>query len=238
VRRLRQRQPRLGARKLLWLLQPLLASLGVRLGRDRLFAVLREHGLLIAPRRSGARTTQSKHGFAVAENVLKQTSLSRPNQAWVSDITYIRTLEGFCYVALITDAYSRAIVGFDVSASLSIEGSLRALTRAIGSQPTVDGLLHHSDRGVQYCSTDYRQLLAEHQITVSMAAVGDPYENAIAERVNGTLKHELALAATFRTRDDAARAVREAVEIYNHERPHLSLNYQTPSAVHGLLGCQ
>lgn len=238
VRRQRHRQPNLGGRKLLWQLRSFLVSSGIAIGRDRFFRLLDEHALLVKRRRSGVRTTQSKHGFAVAGNLLKQTRLSQPNQAWVSDITYIRTLEGFSYVALITDAYSRAIVGYDVSASLAIEGSLQALSRAIGSQRSIDGLLHHSDRGVQYCSTDYRQMLSDHQIGVSMAAVGNPYENAIAERVNGTLKNELCLARTFRTRADATCAVDEAISIYNNERPHLSLNYQTPSQVHSQLGCQ
>jgi len=211
------------------------------MGRNQLFDLLRAHGLLIKQRRSGVRTTCSSHGFAVAENLLKRTALSGPGQAWVSDITYIRTLEGFSYAALITDAYSRAIVGVDLSASLSIEGSLRALRRAIGQQKNLDRLLHHSDRGVQYCSTDYRKLLAKHHIGVSMAAVGDPYENAIAERVNGILKQEFSMGQTFGTRLDAARALREAVTIYNHERPHLSLGYRTPSDVHssvGTLQCQ
>lgn len=218
-------------------MRPFLLATGITIGRDRLFRLLGDHNLLIEPRRSQVRTTQSKHGFAIAENLLKQTSLSRPNQAWVSDITYIRTLEGFSYLALITDAYSRAIVGYDVSASLCIDGSLRSLSRALGRHPVITGLLHHSDRGVQYCSTDYRQMLDDHGIIVSMSAAGDPYENAIAERVNGILKHDLTLAMTFRTRDDAARAVDEAIAIYNHERPHLSLNYMTPGSVHAQSSC-
>lgn len=154
---------------------------------------------------------------------------------FVSDITYLATLEGFSYLALITDAYSRKIVGYDLSSSLSIEGSLRALKMALSQSSKLDGLIHHSDRGVQYCAYAYTDQLHDCGARISMAETGNPYENAQAERVNGILKQEYGLDAVFVSRYVVERGVHEAVRLYNEKRPHLALNYRKPSQVHAEL---
>lgn len=238
VKTLRRELPRLGTRKLYHEGHDCFRALG--LGRDKLFALLRREGLLIERRRRYARTTDSRHGFGFAQNLLldRETGVPyrprRPNEVFVADLTYVETLEGFRYAALITDAYSRKIVGFDLSASLSVEGSLRALEMALRQTPKRErkGLIHHSDRGVQYCCRAYRRRLARVGARASMSATGDPYENALAERVNGILKLELGLEAVFLTEAQARSALRQAVRLYNERRPHLSLGYRKPSQVH------
>ena len=232
VRAERRMLPRLGTRKLYHLHRDAFSML--KIGRDALFGLLREHELLIARKRSKRRTTDSRHGLLTYQNLIKDHPPRRPNEVFVADITYLETVEGFRYVALITDAYSRKIVGYDLSASLSIEGSLRALKMALAQVGDVRGLIHHSDRGVQYCSHAYVELLAEHQARVSMAEVGNPYENALAERVNGILKGEFFLDSLFATEAQARAVLEQAVWLYNERRPHLSLGYRTPSQVHAM----
>lgn len=227
----RSKHPLMGARKLFFKLQERLAEAGISFGRDRFFRLLRQAGLLLPRRvRNACRTTDSRHGFRRYDNLLKGLSLTAAHQALVTDITYIRTLEGFRYLSLVTDAYSRKIVGYDLSASLTVEGSLRALTMAIKQLPCTLGVLHHSDRGVQYCSHAYTGLLREGGMRISMTS--DVYENAIAERLNGILKEEYSLSMTFISEQQARRAVDEAVFLYNDDRPHTSLGYLTPSQVH------
>jgi len=204
----------------------------IRIGRNRLFEIVRGAGLLIRVKRQGVRTTQSSHGFAVTPNRVQRMQITRANQVWVSDITYVRTREGFVYVSLISDAYSRKIIGSDVSQSLSIEGSLRALQQAMRSQPDVRGVIHHSDRGVQYASGVYRQMLSSRGMVSSMASVGNPYENAIAERINGILKGEFGFNLTFATVAAVRQSLAEAVTLYNTRRLHQSLGYQRPADVH------
>jgi transposase InsO family protein len=232
VHAIRRILPRTGGRKLWKALGSWCRAQGVRIGRNRLFSILREAGELIRMKRRYARTTDSAHGFAVAPNRLVGLRVDRPTQVWVSDITYIRTREGFVYVSLITDAYSRKIIGSDVSNSLSIEGSLRSLKRAMGQQRDLSGVIHHSDRGVQYCSGAYRERLASRGMIASMASTGNPYENAIAERVNGILKQEFGLDATFATLVAVRRALAEAITLYNTRRLHQSLGYRIPADVH------
>lgn len=232
VQRERRLQPRLGGRKLFRMLQPELAEAGVAMGRDRFFEILKQHGLLVEPRRRKARTTHSGHGLPVYRNLLKGRQLSGPHEAWVSDQTYVRTDEGFVYLSLISDAFSRKVVGWDASDSLEAEGSCRALKRALaqlgeGKQP-----LHHSDRGVQYCSQAYLEILGQWGLEVSMTESLHCYENAQAERLNGILKQEYGLGGSFRTKAQARQAIREAIELYNQRRPHLSLGYRTPEEVH------
>jgi transposase InsO family protein len=231
VRQQRQEQSRVGARKLhLALLEQ---HPELRIGRDGLIEVLREHELLVRPRRAYARTTNSEHGLPVWENLLEGKLPIRVHQVWVSDITYVSTEEGFRYLALITDGYSRKIVGYDLSASLSIEGSLRALEQAIAQLPTgYRGLVHHSDRGVQYCSHAYVNRLRQAGISISMAETGNPYQNAKAERVNGILKQEFLLDERFASEAVARRAVDEAIWVYNNRRRHMSLAYRIPQQVH------
>lgn len=205
---------------------------GIRIGRDRFFGILRENGLLLKAKKKFVRTTDSLHNFRVYDNLLKETPIDKAKQAMAADITYIRTDEGFLYLSLLTDLYSRKIIGYDLSDSLSIEGSLRTLKMAIRAIGKTKGVIHHSDRGIQYCSNEYIRILKKNKMNVSMAEKGNPYENAIAERVNGILKIEYLLEETFRTRNEAQKAVKEAVWLYNNLRPHLSLGYLTPEMVH------
>ena len=233
VRAIRQRHPRLGCRKVLRRLQPWLAQQGYQIGRDRLFELLRAHDLLIRPKRRRPRTTWAGHWRC--ENLLVEATLTGPNQAYVSDITYLDTEHGFAYLTLITDAYSRFIVGHHVSDSLATDGSLLALEQALGQRSVEVGpLIHHSDRGVQFTDQRYRDRLHQAGGCSSMGAKGDCYDNALAERMNGIIKLEYGLDGCFRDLDQVRRAVRESVWLYNHERPHLALNYRTPAEFHHL----
>ena len=228
----RRIHPRIGARKLRVLLAPDLAEMGIALGRDRFFALLRRRGLLVKPSRRWAKTTDSRHGFGVWPNRIRNIIASMPHQVWVCDVTYIRTEEGFLYLSLVTDAYSRKIVGYRIGDTLESEGCLRALAMALaqlgpGAQP-----IHHSDRGTQYCCGEYIKLLQKHGCPISMTERNHCYENAMAERVNGILKGEYGLGQTFRDKSQARAAVRQGVRIYNDCRPHLALDYETPSSIH------
>jgi len=232
VHPIRQLMPRIGGRKLYFMIRQPLAENALKIGRDRFFDWLREHDLLIRPKRMHVYTTQSNHRFWVHENLTQQITLTKPNQLWVSDITYLRTIKGFCYLALITDAYSRKIVGYDVSDSLELEGCLRALRNAIQTTSELDQLVHHSDRGIQYCSHQYTDLLQRNGIKISMAAKGNCYENALAERVNGILKNEFNLDFTFKTKENLIHTVHQSIYIYNQHRPHWALNLKTPQQSH------
>lgn len=232
VRRERCIQPRLGTRKLHRLLSNQLSSAGISIGRDRLFSLLRGHNLLIRRRRRYARTTDSRHGFRVYPNRLKQAVLSGPNQAWVSDITYLRSREGFMYLSLVMDAFSRKIVGYNCSDRLESEGVLCALSMALNQLPAGADIIHHSDRGCQYCSGRYIEHLLARNITVSMTEENHCYENSRAERLNGILKHEYGLCGVFLRKSDAVPAVRQAVQLYNNRRPHVALGYRLPGEVH------
>jgi transposase InsO family protein len=225
-------QPRLGGKKLYVVLKSKLEVANVRIGRDRFFKVLGEKGLLLDPLPKAPRTTNSRHYLPVFTNQFKGLELTKPNEAWVSDITYIRTDEGFLYLSLITDAYSRKIVGFHAGDTLETEGCLNALEKAV--KELVDGQfpLHHSDRGSQYCSHLYTGRLREHGLGISMTEENHCYENAKAERVNGILKQEYGLGGTFRTKEHAVASVDQAVLLYNTRRPHLSLKYKTPEEMH------
>lgn len=232
VRTERRLQPRLGGRKLYYLLKDELAAAEVKTGRDKFFEVLREKGLLLEPLPRVPRTTNSRHCLPVFTNLLKQMTLQRPNQAWVSDITYVRTDEGYLYLSLITDAWSRKIVGCHAGDTLETEGCLLALRRALKELPAGECPVHHSDRGSQYCSHLYTEALHQGGLGISMTEDLHCYENALAERVNGILKQEYSLRGSFRTKDQAIKAIDEAVGLYNMRRPHTALNYQTPEAVH------
>jgi len=225
-------QPRLGGKKLHRLLAPELEKADLRIGRDRFFKVLGERGLLLEPLPKAPKTTNSRHSLPVFRNLLADMQLTGPNQAWVSDITYIRTDDGFLYLSLITDAWSRKIVGFHGGDTLETEGCLIALEKAV--KDLADGFfpVHHSDRGSQYCSHVYTGKLREYGLGVSMTEEMHCYENAKAERVNGILKQEYFLGGCFRTKPQAIAAIEQAVWLYNTRRPHLALNYETPSAAH------
>ncbi|MEN7974131.1 MAG: IS3 family transposase [Verrucomicrobiota bacterium] len=232
VRAERAMQPRLGGKKLHRLLRPKLEEAGVRIGRDRFFEVLGERGLLLEPLPKAPRTTNSRHSLPVFRNLLADMELTGPNQAWVSDITYIRTDEGFLYLSLITDAWSRKIVGYHAGDTLETEGCLRALEKAVKELKAGLSPVHHSDRGCQYCSHLYTGRLREYGLGISMTEEMHCYENAKAERVNGILKQEYFLGGCFRTKRQAIQAVDQAVWLYNTRRPHLALNYETPAAIH------
>ena len=225
-------QPRMVARKLLHLVRGELAKAGVVIGRDRFFALLRRHELLIARRIRTVRTTDSRHSFAVYPNLLKDLALTGPHQALVSDITYIRTEEGFLYLCLVMDAFSRAIVGYDCSDTLEREGALRALGQALRQLPADHKTIHHSDRGSQYCCQDYVEQLQAAGVSISMTEENHCYENAQAERLNGIVKQEYGLGGTFARKSDAVRAVTQAVNLYNWRRPHQALGYAVPMEVH------
>jgi transposase InsO family protein len=232
VRRERRIQPRLGGRKLLHLLRADLNEAGVSIGRDRFFELLAESGWLVVPKPGVPRTTNSRHSLPVFDNLLAGKVLYGPNEAWVSDLTYIRTEEGFMYAALITDAYSRKIVGSHIGDSLEAEGCLLALDQALEGLPAGKQPIHHSDRGCQYCCHEYVERLQARGLGISMTQVVHCYENAKAERVNGILKQEYELDRRFRTKAQARAAFEQAVWLYNHRRPHLKLGYRFPAEVH------
>lgn len=235
VRAERAIQHRLGGKKLYEMLKKTLSESGVRIGRDRFFEVLREKDLLLDPLPKAPRTTNSRHCLPVFTNRFKEMVPTEPNQAWVSDITYIRTDEGFLYLSLITDAYSRKVVGFHAGDTLETEGCLNALEIAVKELEVGMFPMHHSDRGSQYCSHLYTGRLRDHGLGISMTEENHCYENAMAERMNGILKQEYGLGSTFRTKQQAIASVDQAVMLYNTRRPHLSLKYKTPEEVHKIL---
>ena len=232
IRPFRTLLPRLGGKKLHFLIREELDKKALKMGRDRFFKWLRANDLLIEPKKMYVHTTQSNHRFWVHDNLTHELTPDKPNQLWVSDITYIRTTKKFCYLALITDAFSRKIVGYDLSDSLSLDGCLRAVRMATQTAGDLSGLIHHSDRGFQYCSHPYTDFLKDREIKISMTKNGNCYENALAERVNGILKNEFNLDYTFNSKEQAMKTVNESIYLYNEHRPHWALNLQTPQQVH------
>ncbi len=233
VMRIRARMPRLGARKLFFLIQEELRQGQIKLGRDVFFNFLRAEHLLVRPKRSYVKTTNSKHWMKRYPNLVSSLEVVAPEQLWVSDITYIKTQSGHQYLSLITDAYSKRIMGYDLQETLSTEGPLNALSMAIKARKYSTALIHHSDRGLQYCSADYTHLLRKNNIEISMTQNGDPYENPIAERVNGILKYEFLLVDGFKNHQEALKVIKQSIEIYNTERPHLSCGMLVPAVAHG-----
>lgn len=228
VRNIRRRHPRMGVKKLYYMLKEDLSKIGRGIGRDKLYDILRSHGLLIKPLRKYVRTTNSQHRFRVYKNLIEGIEIKHPNQVLVSDITYLSTHTRFYYLSLVTDVYSRKIVGYNLSDSLSLSGSVNALKMAFRGIKDTKGMIHHSDRGIQYCSNQYTQLLKRKQVQISMAGKGNAYENAIAERVNGILKIEYLLDKKYPNYKELKIAVDAAVKSYNEQRPHMSLRYETP----------
>ena len=238
VGEIRQELPRAGVPKLHHMLSERLAGHGIKLGRDALYGLLGRHGLLLRYRRRRPQTTDSSHRYRRWPNLIRELGLlAHPGQLWVSDITYLRLAGGgFCYLSIVTDAYSHKIVGHRLHPTLHSDGPAEALLMATGTSKMGASLIHHSDRGVQYCCTEYVRMLEHHGIRISMTENGDPYENAIAERVNGILKGEFLLDATFATLAEAAAAVDSAVRRYNHVRPHASCDNLTPVVAHDQTG--
>jgi transposase InsO family protein len=234
VNKLRKDMPLLGTRKLFYLLEPELAEHGIKMGRDQLFDLLGFHGLLIRRRKRMVKTTNSHHWLKKYPDLIKDLVVDGPEQLWVSDITYIRTQQGFSYLSLITDAYSRKVVGYALYPSLEAVGCMRALKMAIAirkrESPYI--LIHHSDRGVQYCCSDYVSLLEAESMAISMTQTGSPYDNPQAERVNGTIKNEFSPNKIYRDHQEAEKEIGKINAIYNQKRPHASLDYLTPEQAH------
>jgi transposase InsO family protein len=240
VRLERSLQPRLGTRKLLVLVEGELTQAGVKIGRDRFFLVLRQHGLLLEPRPSQTpRTTQSYHTLPVFRNLVKGRQVTLVNEVWVGDLTYVRTEEGFMFLALLTDVKSRHIVGHHFGDSLESIGCQQALQMALKRRPKGVQTIHHSDRGSQYCCHPYVELALGAGLIMSMTEVDHCAENALAERMNGILKSEYGLDRIFATKADSRKAVEQAIHLYGTRRPHSALNYQFPAQVYaaGLPPC-
>lgn len=224
--------PKIGGRKLYNILSCHLHG-GLQMGRDAFFELLRSNNLLIRRKRRSVRTTYSNHWLRKYPNLIRSFTPTGSNQLWVSDITFIKTEVGFVFLSLVTDAYSRKIIGWSIGNTLEAKHSIAALLMAIKHAPKdLSGLIHHSDRGVQYCSDGYVRVLNKKGISISMTESGDPLENAIAERVNGILKTEWLYLNSYSGLEDAKRAVKSAIWTYNNLRPHLSLGMETPENVH------
>lgn len=233
---IRQTMGKIGGRKLWYLLNKSHPNI---IGRDRLFDILDRNGLKISSRKRMVRTTWSASWLRRFEDLTKNLILTAANQLWVSDITYIRTAQGFLYLHLVTDAYSKKIMGWSLSDNLSATHTITALLMAIRNAGCdLTGLIHHSDRGCQYCCERYVKLLQDKNISISMTQSGDPRDNAIAERVNGILKSEWLNDERFRGFNDAYKRIAQVIEIYNNHRPHLSLDYKTPLVAHRETGVQ
>ncbi len=237
VDKIRKHQPRCGGRKLFIMLQPFFMQYNISMGRDKFFELLKHHKLLIRRTKRSVHTTDSKHYFYRYPNLVKDFIPLKPHEMWVADITYVPLKNRFAYLFLITDAYSRKIVGHYVSDDMKVSSAIMALKKALEQKPPEAIVIHHSDRGMQYCSTEYVSLLKQHHAHISMTANGDPYENAIAERVNGILKSEL-IHPMYADVDAASMHISRCITIYNYRRRHSSLNWQIPDAVHRQQGPQ
>ncbi len=226
----RKMLPMLGGKKVYHQIKPKLNTSGIKMGRDKLFKLLREHHLLINPRRRYVTTTNSKHWLRKYPNIIKDKIITEPEQLWVSDITYIKTDEGNCYLNMVTDAWSRRIMGYAIAQNMNKEEMKKAYQMAIANKVYPNAkLIHHSHRG---CSSDYVQLSSDNDIRISMTDNGDPYENALAETMNRTLKEEFGLERQLPSRQHAFRLAQEAIHLYNNKRPHWALKMKTPDDVH------
>jgi len=230
---IRKNHPRIGTRKLYIMLENFMLEHQIKMGRDALFDLLSSHNMLIRRRKRKIITTWSSHWMKKYPNLIRNLIPNRANQLWVSDITYWKTEAGLFYISLITDAFSHKIVGYNIAQSMEAIECLNALKMALGQEDVKPGnLIHHSDRGSQYCSFTYVKLLQDYQIQISMTESGDPLENAIAERVNGILKEEYLDCYEVVTKEEAERLLRSVIELYNKERPHMSIGNLVPDKVH------
>ena len=228
---IRKHQPRCGGRKLYIMLQPFLKQHNIIIGRDKFFDLLKRNKLLVRKTKRNVYTTMSKHHYHRYPNLVKGFNPMKAHELWVSDITYIPLKERFAYLFLITDAYSRKIVGFHVSDDMKVSSAVLALKKALAQKPPETIVIHHSDRGIQYCSNEYVGLLQQSNAMISMTESGDPLENAVAERVNGILKTEL-ISSYYSDIDAASVHITRCITIYNYRRRHASLNWQIPADVH------
>lgn len=233
VKEIRRQQPRIGTRKLYSMLHPVMASNSIKMGRDAFFKLLGKSDLLVKRRRKHVTTTDSNHLFKKYPNLIKEYVPVGPEQILASDITYLLTERGFVYLSLVTDQYSKTIMGYHVHATLEANGPLEALQMALKARCYPESILiHHSDRGIQYCCEEYIKVLDGNNIQISMSQRGNPYENAIAERVNGILKSEFYLDRCFKDIEQVTAVVRNTVRVYNTQRPHASCNNMTPDKAH------
>lgn len=231
---IRKRHPVIGTRKLYLMLQPFLLEHQIKIGRDKLFDLLAAYKLLVRRRRGRIATTQSYHRFHKYPNLIREMEVTSINQLWVCDITYYKMMGKFVYLSFVTDAYSRKIIGYHVAETLETIHSLKALEMAINGVDSSrrHGTIHHSDRGIQYCSEGYVKLLEQNGILISMTENGDPLENPIAERVNGIIKNEYLNRNRCNTIKELEAKLSQVVTFYNHERPHTSCGMSTPAKVH------
>jgi transposase InsO family protein len=229
---IRREMPRIGTRKLYYLLKENFRRDGISIGRDRLFDLMREERLLIVKKKKYTKTTDSRHWMRKYPNLIKQLEIKRPEQLWVADITYLSMSDRYCYLHLITDAYSKQIMGYNLSETLSASETLKALQMALKNRKYKGNLVHHSDRGLQYCSAGYIRTLQQASIAISMTEDGSPYDNAIAERVNGILKDEYSLDKVFDHQDQLKLQVSQSIDSYNKRRPHESNHLLTPIEMH------
>jgi len=232
VKKERQVHPRMGCRKLLRSIKSKLLEDGIRIGRDAFFELMGLNSMHVERKKKFTKTTYSRHGYAVSPNRIKDLEIVRPNQVFVSDITYIRTLNGFAYLFLVTDLYSRNIVGWAVRSDLSHQGAIDALRMSLRNIKECRGIIHHTDRGSQYCCHDFLKEFRDKGIAFSNTDDCHVYQNAVAERVNGILKDEYNLDSTFQNINHVMKTVSQVIYTYNYLRPHMSLAYQTPESVY------
>jgi putative transposase len=228
---------RVGSKRLYLILKPDLVQHGIKIGRDLFHEVLRINGFLIKKRRNRQKTTNSRHSLPKYPNISKEIAVTKSEQLWVSDITYVRVGNGFCYLILITDAYSRKVVGYNFSTTMNAAFCMQALEVAIANRQFSSRLLtHHSDRGLQYCSAVYVEMLTSNGIKISMTENGDPLENALAERMNGIFKDNFDIGQVFSDFETADICIDQAINYYNHRLPHSSCDMKTPAQAHLLEG--
>lgn len=227
---IRIRQPKIGCKKIYKMIKINLEERGLKYGRDKFISIMQREGLGVRRKKRYKNTTNSMHNLLKSDNLIKGRRVSRTDEVWVSDITYLRTREGFMYLSIVSDLYSRKILGYSLSEDMQTIRNIESLEMAIKNSKTGKGaLIHHSDRGIQYCSKEYRSMLSKYKISSSMTKGGSPEENAVAERINGILKTEYLISDKKQTKQECREIVRESIEIYNRERPHMSLDYKTPN---------
>jgi putative transposase len=237
VAQIRREIPRIGTAKLYHMIKAPLQTHGIKMGRDALHNLLADHGLMVKVKKRRIKTTDSNHRFRRYPNLIKELIAGESEQGCVADITYIQIKDDFNYLSLITDVYSKQIMGYCLHPTLEAEGSLIALRMALEKRTKGHlAMIHHSDRGVQYCCYDYVQLLQGEQIQISMTENGDPYENPVAERVNGILKYDFDLGRIFSSTEQAQQAIEQSIRAYNELRPHMSCDFLTPSQAHQVTG--
>ena len=229
---IRKQLPRIGTRKLYYLLGEDFKKEHIAVGRDKLFSILGQEQLLIVKKKRFTKTTDSRHWMHKYPNLIKGLQPINPEQIWVADITWLNIKNNYCYLHLITDAYSKKIMGYEVSSNLAATSTVKALQMALKNRKYTTSLIHHSDRGLQYCSAGYTKLLTDNNVDISMTQDGSPYDNAIAERVNGILKDEFGLDDTFENIEQAKSEIKQSIDLYNLLRPHLSNNMLTPNEMH------